>query len=273
MRCNVPVIASGGMRQYRASYGRRARRADGIAIADALHWKRMTLGEIKGTPRLQDRLRRYDGVECPKDYPVTVLDYGIGNHLNVLRALEHAARRVKVVPSAPPAIDAARHGPARSWSIWRRHDGLRSLGLDDRSGEFVRPAGRARHLRRHAGDVRKQRRIWRDTGTWHCFPDGACRAHDGRVEQHIDPAYRLESTDQTASRGMRGRNLVGSVCEKQDRRFISCTHSPHSRSTTTTDWPIAIYGGHPHLRNGKARQHTPPPSFIPSAAALLACAC
>jgi glutamine amidotransferase len=32
--------------------------------------------------------------------PVTVLDYGIGNQLNVLRALEHCGASVKVVQRA-----------------------------------------------------------------------------------------------------------------------------------------------------------------------------
>jgi glutamine amidotransferase len=40
---------------------------------------------------------------------VTVLDYGIGNQLNVLRALEHCGAQVKVVKHATPeAADAAR---------------------------------------------------------------------------------------------------------------------------------------------------------------------
>jgi len=44
---NVPVIASGGFGQLADLHGAAARGASSVAIADALHWKRMALPDIK----------------------------------------------------------------------------------------------------------------------------------------------------------------------------------------------------------------------------------
>jgi len=48
-------------------------------------------------------------MSLPVSAPVTVIDYGIGNLLNVVRALEHAGAAVRVIDRASPAdLDAPR---------------------------------------------------------------------------------------------------------------------------------------------------------------------
>jgi imidazole glycerol-phosphate synthase subunit HisH len=70
--------------------------------------------------------------------PVTVLDYGIGNQLNVLRALEHCGASVKVVQQASAAdIDAERLVLPGVGAFGDGMAELRSRGFDDLVKRFA----------------------------------------------------------------------------------------------------------------------------------------
>ena len=70
--------------------------------------------------------------------PVTVLDYGIGNQLNVLRALEHCGASVKVLQSASPAdIDASRMVLPGVGAFGDGMTELRARGFDDLVRRFA----------------------------------------------------------------------------------------------------------------------------------------
>ena len=70
--------------------------------------------------------------------PVTVLDYGIGNQLNVLRALEHCGAAVKVVQQASSAdADAQRLVLPGVGAFGDAMAELRSRGFDDLVRRFA----------------------------------------------------------------------------------------------------------------------------------------
>jgi imidazole glycerol-phosphate synthase subunit HisH len=69
---------------------------------------------------------------------VTVLDYGIGNQLNVLRALEHCGAAVKVVQTASASnIDAGRMVLPGVGAFGDAMAELRARGFDDLVRRFV----------------------------------------------------------------------------------------------------------------------------------------
>jgi imidazole glycerol-phosphate synthase subunit HisH len=70
--------------------------------------------------------------------PVTVLDYGIGNQLNVLRALEHCGASVKVVQKASAAdVEAARLVLPGVGAFGDGMAELRSRGFDELVKRFA----------------------------------------------------------------------------------------------------------------------------------------
>lgn len=70
--------------------------------------------------------------------PVTVLDYGIGNQLNVLRALEHCGAEVKVVQRASAAdLDAPRLVLPGVGAFGDAMAELRERGFDDLVRRFA----------------------------------------------------------------------------------------------------------------------------------------
>jgi len=70
--------------------------------------------------------------------PVTVLDYGIGNQLNVLRALEHCGASVKVVQATSAgAVDAQRMVLPGVGAFGDAMAELRGRGFDDLVRRFV----------------------------------------------------------------------------------------------------------------------------------------
>ncbi len=70
--------------------------------------------------------------------PVTVLDYGIGNQLNVLRALEHCGASVKVVQKASAAdLDAQRLVLPGVGAFGDGMAELRARGFDDLVKRFA----------------------------------------------------------------------------------------------------------------------------------------
>lgn len=70
--------------------------------------------------------------------PVTVLDYGIGNQLNVLRALEHCGASVRVVQQASPAdADAPRLVLPGVGAFGDAMTELRARGFDDLVRRFA----------------------------------------------------------------------------------------------------------------------------------------
>ena len=97
-RVNVPVIASGGFGDPADLKRASDVGTSAIAIADALHWKRTTVGRSQAA----GKAIRPGGqaVSAASGKPVTVIDYGIGNLLNVVRALRHCGAEVTVVDHA-----------------------------------------------------------------------------------------------------------------------------------------------------------------------------
>ena len=116
----VPVIASGGMGKVEdAAEAVVAGHADAVSMADILHYKRATIGEVREALSPPSAGGRLGGRSLLSKSPlpnpppngegtkrVTVIDYGASNLLNVVRALEHVGASVEVT-GKPEALASA----------------------------------------------------------------------------------------------------------------------------------------------------------------------
>jgi len=95
MAVSVPVIACGGMGtlEHLVSVIREGH-ADAVAMADALHYKRFKLADMR------------EARERAMSLKVTVVDYGLGNLFSVSRGIERCGGRV-VLADKPGMLDAA----------------------------------------------------------------------------------------------------------------------------------------------------------------------
>ena len=101
---SVPVIASGGMGSAddmvaAATVGG----ADGIAMADMLHYGRTTLAAIApGRPGCKSGSSK----NLKMSKKITLIDYGMCNLLNVARALEHCGAEVTITEDPAAVLNA-----------------------------------------------------------------------------------------------------------------------------------------------------------------------
>ena len=210
--------------------------------------------------------------------PVTVLDYGIGNLLNVLRALEHCGAEATLRPKAAVLVRRRAPRPARCRRLRRRHGGTARARPSSRSGASPRWGGR---FWASASACRCWRRRARSSASRRARPDGSRRA----VPDRDSTAGRTRSRTSAAAGGPRGATwrdslladtpegtsvyLVHSYAVVPDdpaHRLADCEYGGHAVCAAIARGRITGFQFHPEKeRRGGARHPAPLPDDVKTA--------